>query len=224
MIGIWKNGSKRVAMKIYIQKAYDTVSWDFLEDALKMFEFPAQMIQWIMVYVRTANSLLMSMASVFILPKLIVKDIHRLFKGFLWCQGDLSRGKAKVAWKHVCKLKNQCSLGIRDLAEWDEYMINKDVWKWPVQWLMTMPEIHNIQVPALNENQKDYTMNAFILWLVVIGRLATQDRIMKWLKLVSLKVRQSPHVSKVAEIWQIETNKVTSDEKYMVKWKPMEIE
>ncbi|GKG40545.1 hypothetical protein Tco_0467322, partial [Tanacetum coccineum] len=39
-------------------------------------------------------------ASVFILPKLIVKDIHRLFKGFLWCQGDLSRGKAKVAWKH----------------------------------------------------------------------------------------------------------------------------
>ncbi|GKC17529.1 RNA-directed DNA polymerase, eukaryota, reverse transcriptase zinc-binding domain protein [Tanacetum coccineum] len=140
----WKNWAKRVATKIDIQKAYDTVSWDFLEDALKMFEFPTQMIQWIMVYVRTfsinvngerhgyfkegrgydkliasvLSSMQMYWAIVFILPKLIVKDIHKLFKGFLWCQGDLSR----------------------------------------VQWLMTMPEIHSIQVPALNENQKDYTM------------------------------------------------------------------
>ncbi|GKA01095.1 RNA-directed DNA polymerase, eukaryota, reverse transcriptase zinc-binding domain protein [Tanacetum coccineum] len=36
----WKNGPKRVAMKIDIHKVYDTVNWDFLECILKEFEFP----------------------------------------------------------------------------------------------------------------------------------------------------------------------------------------
>ncbi|GJU54600.1 RNA-directed DNA polymerase, eukaryota, reverse transcriptase zinc-binding domain protein [Tanacetum coccineum] len=50
----WKNGPKRVAMKIDIQKAYDTVDWDFLEEVLKEFNFPKEMVHWVMVCVRTA--------------------------------------------------------------------------------------------------------------------------------------------------------------------------
>ncbi|GJY87105.1 RNA-directed DNA polymerase, eukaryota, reverse transcriptase zinc-binding domain protein [Tanacetum coccineum] len=50
----WKNGPKRVAMKIDIQKAYDTVNWDFLEEVLKEFNFPKEMVHWVMVCVRTA--------------------------------------------------------------------------------------------------------------------------------------------------------------------------
>ncbi|GJS13862.1 RNA-directed DNA polymerase, eukaryota, reverse transcriptase zinc-binding domain protein [Tanacetum coccineum] len=38
-----KNGPKRCAMQIDIQKAYDTVSWRFLEDVLMKFAFPAKM-------------------------------------------------------------------------------------------------------------------------------------------------------------------------------------
>ncbi|GJX09402.1 RNA-directed DNA polymerase, eukaryota, reverse transcriptase zinc-binding domain protein [Tanacetum coccineum] len=49
----WKNYPQRVAMKIDIQKAYDTVNWDFLECILKEFDFPQKMINWIMVCVRT---------------------------------------------------------------------------------------------------------------------------------------------------------------------------
>ncbi|GJX84806.1 hypothetical protein Tco_0335580 [Tanacetum coccineum] len=58
--------------------------------------------------------------SVFILPKTMVKDIDRLPKGFLWCQGDLSRGKAKVAWKLVCRPKNEGCLGIKNLCDGNE--------------------------------------------------------------------------------------------------------
>ena len=36
-------------------------------------------------------------ASVFILPKTVVKDINKLLKGFLWCQEELAKGKAKVS-------------------------------------------------------------------------------------------------------------------------------
>ncbi|GJZ72635.1 RNA-directed DNA polymerase, eukaryota, reverse transcriptase zinc-binding domain protein, partial [Tanacetum coccineum] len=50
----WKNGTRRVALNIDIQKAYDTVNWDFLEKVLNIFKFPTKMISWIMVCVRTA--------------------------------------------------------------------------------------------------------------------------------------------------------------------------
>ncbi|GKC23577.1 hypothetical protein Tco_1025727 [Tanacetum coccineum] len=45
--------------------------------------------------------------SVLKLPIAIVKEIESLFKGFLWCNGELTREKARVAWKKICQLKGQ---------------------------------------------------------------------------------------------------------------------
>ncbi|GKC84707.1 hypothetical protein Tco_1140424 [Tanacetum coccineum] len=42
-------------------------------------------------------------ASVFKLPKMVINDIEKLFKGFLWNNGELQRGKTKVAWKELLK-------------------------------------------------------------------------------------------------------------------------
>ena len=47
----WKSGARRVALKIDIQKAYDTVNWDFLEGILHAFKFPD--LKWIMVCIRS---------------------------------------------------------------------------------------------------------------------------------------------------------------------------
>ncbi|GKA65320.1 RNA-directed DNA polymerase, eukaryota, reverse transcriptase zinc-binding domain protein [Tanacetum coccineum] len=46
-----KNGPKRCAMKIDIQKAYDTVYWDFLRNTLQLVGFREIMIKWIMTCV-----------------------------------------------------------------------------------------------------------------------------------------------------------------------------
>ncbi|GJV71495.1 RNA-directed DNA polymerase, eukaryota, reverse transcriptase zinc-binding domain protein [Tanacetum coccineum] len=282
----WKNEARRIALKIDIQKAYDTVNWDFLEQALYMFKFPTKMVNWIMTCIRTIaftinvnnercgyfkggrglrqwdpispyiftlvmevftlilqkhiredgkfryhwgckeletshlyfiddllvlchgdvnsvkvikraldlfssisglnlnivgslpvsylgvplitkhinfndckslidkvklkvgdwknrmlsyagrlqliSSILSSMqvywASVFILPKSVIKDINKLLKGFLWCHGELSKGKAKVAWKSVCRPKNEGGLGIKDLGQWNEILMAKHLW------------------------------------------------------------------------------------------------
>ncbi|GJT51266.1 RNA-directed DNA polymerase, eukaryota, reverse transcriptase zinc-binding domain protein [Tanacetum coccineum] len=43
------NGPKRCSLKIDIQKAYDTLSWSFLEKVLHNYGFHKAMIQWIMV-------------------------------------------------------------------------------------------------------------------------------------------------------------------------------
>lgn len=67
-------------------------------------------------------------ASVFMLPKTVIKDIDKLLKGFLWCQGELSKGKAKVAWKVVCCPKSEGGLGIKDLEQWNEILMAKHLW------------------------------------------------------------------------------------------------
>ncbi|GKE13017.1 RNA-directed DNA polymerase, eukaryota, reverse transcriptase zinc-binding domain protein [Tanacetum coccineum] len=50
-----KGGPNRVACKIDIQKAYDTVNWSFLETILTHFGFPKRMINWIMICVKTTS-------------------------------------------------------------------------------------------------------------------------------------------------------------------------
>ncbi|GKC99545.1 RNA-directed DNA polymerase, eukaryota, reverse transcriptase zinc-binding domain protein, partial [Tanacetum coccineum] len=50
-----KGGALKCAFKVDIEKAYDTVSWDFLKTALIKFGFHASMIKWIMVCLTTAS-------------------------------------------------------------------------------------------------------------------------------------------------------------------------
>ncbi|GKB93812.1 RNA-directed DNA polymerase, eukaryota, reverse transcriptase zinc-binding domain protein, partial [Tanacetum coccineum] len=50
-----KSGPKIVALKIDLQKAYDTVNWSFMEDILKGFGFPESMVNWIMVCVTSTS-------------------------------------------------------------------------------------------------------------------------------------------------------------------------
>ncbi|KAL2243558.1 UNVERIFIED_CONTAM: hypothetical protein Sindi_0473800, partial [Sesamum indicum] len=45
----------RSTIKVDIQKAYDTVEWDFLLAFLDMFGFPAQFIRWIEECVTTLS-------------------------------------------------------------------------------------------------------------------------------------------------------------------------
>ncbi|GKA83475.1 protein LAZ1, partial [Tanacetum coccineum] len=63
-------GPSRCAFKINIQKAYDTVDWQFLDCALKCFGFHPLMIKWIMACV-TSMSFSLSLNG----------DIHGFFKG-----------------------------------------------------------------------------------------------------------------------------------------------
>ncbi|GKE53406.1 hypothetical protein Tco_1488562 [Tanacetum coccineum] len=42
--------------------------------------------------------------------------------------GELSRGKAKVAWKNMCRPKNEGGLGIKDLGQWNEVLMAKHLW------------------------------------------------------------------------------------------------
>nr|GEV38302.1 hypothetical protein [Tanacetum cinerariifolium] len=47
--------------------------------------------------------------------KLIEKVESRIIRGFLWCQGNMKKGRANVAWGVVCLPKDEGGLGLRQL-------------------------------------------------------------------------------------------------------------
>ncbi|GJY51117.1 hypothetical protein Tco_0441964 [Tanacetum coccineum] len=59
----------------------------------------------------------------FILPSRIMMDREQLMRGFLWCQGEMRKGKAKVAWEVVCLPKIEGGLGIRHLEAFNTTLI-----------------------------------------------------------------------------------------------------
>nr|GEZ26176.1 hypothetical protein [Tanacetum cinerariifolium] len=67
-------------------------------------------------------------SSIFLIPSAVVKEINRLLKGFLWVQGELTSGKAKISWSSVCKPKSAGGLGIKDLSLWNKAMLVKHLW------------------------------------------------------------------------------------------------
>ncbi|GKB15786.1 putative gag-pol polyprotein [Tanacetum coccineum] len=67
-------------------------------------------------------------AFVFILSARIIHDLEQLMRGFLWCQGELKKGKAKVAWESVCKPKLKGGLGIRRLEDFNVSLMATHIW------------------------------------------------------------------------------------------------
>ncbi|GJT71816.1 putative reverse transcriptase domain, reverse transcriptase zinc-binding domain protein [Tanacetum coccineum] len=67
-------------------------------------------------------------SSIFILPKAIIKEIEAVSRGFLWCQGDMKRGKSKVKWDVVCLPKSEGGLGIRRLKTWNVALMTTHIW------------------------------------------------------------------------------------------------
>ncbi|GJX60328.1 hypothetical protein Tco_0291718 [Tanacetum coccineum] len=67
-------------------------------------------------------------ASVLIIPKGIIYDIHQLIRGFLWCNGELKRGKAKIAWEDICLPKSEGGLGLRNLEVFNFALMTTHIW------------------------------------------------------------------------------------------------
>ncbi|GKF10113.1 putative reverse transcriptase domain, reverse transcriptase zinc-binding domain protein, partial [Tanacetum coccineum] len=67
-------------------------------------------------------------AFVFTLPSRVLLDIEQLMRGFLWCQGDMRRGKTKVAWEVVCLPKKEGGLGLCRLDIFNKALMVSHIW------------------------------------------------------------------------------------------------
>ncbi|XP_052622964.1 uncharacterized protein LOC128128149 [Lactuca sativa] len=78
------------------------------------------------------NSVLTSIhvywASIFKIPIATINEIEKMCKSFLWANGEIVKGKAKVKWHDICKPKEYGGLGIKNLRRWNEALLAKHVW------------------------------------------------------------------------------------------------
>ncbi|KAL0295057.1 UNVERIFIED_CONTAM: hypothetical protein Sradi_6855500 [Sesamum radiatum] len=74
------------------------------------------------------GSLHLHWASVFLLPKSIIKGIEQLMRSFLW-KGNTGSGLVKVSWAQVCKPKEEGGLGIQKLSHMNIALLMKHVWR-----------------------------------------------------------------------------------------------
>ncbi|GJU98264.1 polypyrimidine tract-binding protein homolog 2 isoform X1 [Tanacetum coccineum] len=58
----------------------------------------------------------------------ILLDIEQLMRGFLWCHGEMKKGRAKVAWEVVCLPKNEGGLGVRRLDLFNKAPMVPHIW------------------------------------------------------------------------------------------------
>lgn len=65
----------------------------------------------------------------FRLPSGCLKKMERLCSAYLWSGPELKGRKAKIAWKDVCKEKNERGLGLRPLKETNMVCCLKLIWR-----------------------------------------------------------------------------------------------
>ncbi|GJU20235.1 hypothetical protein Tco_1153577 [Tanacetum coccineum] len=69
-------------------------------------------------------------ASVYHIPKAVVNEIDKAMKSFLWSHGGSSNGRAKIAWKIVCRPKCQGGLAkVNDSWVWKKLLELRDSMK-----------------------------------------------------------------------------------------------
>ncbi|GJT85207.1 protein LAZ1, partial [Tanacetum coccineum] len=113
------HGAPRCAFKVNIQKAYDTVDWEFLRTILTGFGFHNRMVGWIMECVTSTSFSIC-----------INGSLHGYFKGKRGLrQGKMRSGKAKVAWEMVRLPKDEGGLGICRLESFNKALMTTHIWK-----------------------------------------------------------------------------------------------
>ncbi|KAL2253026.1 UNVERIFIED_CONTAM: hypothetical protein Sindi_0097300 [Sesamum indicum] len=69
-------------------------------------------------------SLSLYWSSAFILPKKVTNEIEKRLRTFLW-KGTTNSGYAKVAWKDLCRSKDEGGLGFKDIAILNRTLMTK---------------------------------------------------------------------------------------------------
>nr|GEU28765.1 hypothetical protein [Tanacetum cinerariifolium] len=150
-------------------------------------------------------------ASVLVIPMGSVYDIQQLIHGFLWCNGDYKRGKAKVAWDDICLLKREGGLGLRSLEMVSSRapnsfpytditregftlqslvadLIVNGTWNWPNAWLAKAPNLGTIAAPIL------YDHNDTVCWRDSSGSLSNFSVRSAWEALRSRGMESVPPI------------------------------
>ncbi|GJR41849.1 hypothetical protein Tco_1309952 [Tanacetum coccineum] len=121
-------------------------------------------------------------ASVIAIPKGIIYDIQQLILGFLWCNGESCRGKAKVVWVNIClpTREGEGGLGLRSLDLFNQALMSKHIWN-----IVTNKE--SLWVRWIHS----YKLRGRSFWAIPLNGV---DMSWGWRKLLQLRVLVRPYI------------------------------
>lgn len=64
----------------------------------------------------------------FMIPSLVLKDIEKVCRAFLWYGSYFDTTTGNVKWKDVCTPKSAGGLGFRSIKEWNKVVLAKYLW------------------------------------------------------------------------------------------------
>ncbi|GJX93653.1 reverse transcriptase domain, reverse transcriptase zinc-binding domain protein [Tanacetum coccineum] len=130
-----KRGPPRCAFKVDIQKAYDTVDWRFLRSILVGFGFHLTMVEWIMVIIdaleefKNVSGLVLSILKSTAFFCYVLNALKAsILSSMPFSEGEMKKGKAKVAWEAVYLPHCEGRLRIRRLDDFNVTFMTTHVW------------------------------------------------------------------------------------------------
>ncbi|XP_058208177.1 uncharacterized protein LOC131321190 [Rhododendron vialii] len=82
--------------------------------------------------IQLIKSILFSMqtywSSLFIIPKMVIKEIELILRAFFSSCLDLKKSGAKVSWEHPCTPVKEGGLGFKSLEIWNKAAVAKHIW------------------------------------------------------------------------------------------------
>ncbi|XP_074265589.1 uncharacterized protein LOC141588030 [Silene latifolia] len=119
-----------------------------------------------LVIVRSVlNSLHSYWASIFIIPKGIMKRIEAVCRNFLWDNSADYRRSPLVGWDTVCRPKEEGGLGLKDQEVWNKAMIGRLVdWVAEKRDSIWVHWVHNNYLKGREWMEYSPTMNSSWIW------------------------------------------------------------
>ncbi|GJV71423.1 RNA-directed DNA polymerase, eukaryota, reverse transcriptase zinc-binding domain protein [Tanacetum coccineum] len=142
--------------------------------------------------------------AVFALPRIVIKDINKLLKGFMWRKGELVKGRARVAWDSISKPKDRGGIQVpvfneieEDTLKWVDNEGNKTVFSTKQAWKDLNVEGHKDRNARVFGKDKS---NIDVLFKEILEFIK--------MKLMNLMVKDSKEVKRVELIWDVKLHRV----------------
>ncbi|KAL2932526.1 LINE-1 retrotransposable element ORF2 protein [Bienertia sinuspersici] len=78
------------------------------------------------------NTVLLSLhqywAQVFVIPQMVLKEVEKICRAYLWSGVWSSNSPGYIAWEKVCRERKAGGLGFRDIFKWNIATIGRHVW------------------------------------------------------------------------------------------------